>query len=298
MAPAPASAVVTPTCAPRNNVGNFDLSSVFHIQGDYLDNVVNSSANNLPEIVGYVDDVQTRLSTLSKNFSAANTSSQAVLAHQQEMLDIVNAEKLRLQEKQQLVDSADMQQQHVMLLNDTYRKKYREYTKIVIVVVIGVSAFVLIRMLSDFLQISEWISVVLHIINILVCVIAITTVYATIQSRSSINFDRIEISPPTTGPAAATTSLDSSANSLFGSFCLGSDCCDTKNGVAWNNRLQMCVANKVVAPAPAPEGFDTYSPYRVSMDVRRNEMLPRANGGGHLAAASLQPLDNYGTVSS
>ena len=179
-------------CVQRQNVGNFDLSSVFHVQQDYLFDVTttNADANNAPQIVGYVNDVQNKLSSLSSQFKNANTSSQAVLAHQQQMMDIVNAERERLEEKKQLVDSASLQQQHVMVLNNTYRKKYTEYTKIIIVVVIGVAVFILLRMMSNFLQVPEWISILLHMINILVCFIVITTIYATIQTRDNIDFDK------------------------------------------------------------------------------------------------------------
>ena len=72
-------------CIPQNNYGNFDLSSVFHVQNDYLFDVTTSTANadNAPEIVSYVSDVQHKLGNLSNKFQDANSSSQAVLAHQQ-----------------------------------------------------------------------------------------------------------------------------------------------------------------------------------------------------------------------
>jgi hypothetical protein len=298
-----------PLCAPQNNVGNFDLSSVFHVQDDYLFAVTNAAdtANNAPEVVAYVDNIQTNLHSLSDKFRNANSSSQAVLAHQQEMLDIVNAEKTRLAQKKQLVDSADLQQKHVMVLNDTYRKQYMEYTKMLIVVVIGVSAYIVIRMLSDFLQIPEWIYILLHIANIFICLICITYFYAVIQSRSKVDFDRLEIPPPNTSPGAASADLTKSDKNknLFGDFCFGKDCCDTNNGVKWNDDLQMCVM-KGAAPSPPPltkapaaapvpiapkttEQFATYSSYGNSQQTA-NPMLP--NPRGQLdSTLSMHPLD-------
>ena len=244
----------SPQCAPQNNVGNFDLSSVFHVQKDVLlDTAVrNTTAGDEPQIVEYVDNVQKKLDTLSNNFKDANTSSQAVLAHQQQMLDIVRAEKARLEEKKQLVDSADIQQQHVMVLNNTYRKQYTDYTKIIIVVVIGISVHILLRMLVNFLQVPEFISILLHIVNVVICAIVITTIYATMQVRSKIDYDKIELPPPNTGPSASSSSSDISNSSLFGQFCWGEQCCDSNNGVVWNARLGMCELKKAPAPAPAP----------------------------------------------
>jgi hypothetical protein len=310
--PSPGS---SPVCAPQNNVGNFDLSSVFHVQDDYLFSVTrptDSNVNNAPEIVSYVNDLQKNLHTLSDKFKAANSSSQAVLAHQQEMLDIVHAEKKRLAEKKQLVDSADLQQQHVMVLNDTYRKQYMEYTKMIIVVVIGVAAYILIRMLGDFLQVPEWIVIILHILNIFLCLAIITYYYAVVQSRSKVNFDRLEIPPPNTAPGAAgPATADKKNKSLFGDFCFGESCCDSMNGVVWSDSLQMCVlkgaapvsaplaAPPAPTPAPAPsvaaaakttEQFATFSSAFFSdssSSSSSSSMLP--NPGGKLANSSAMP---------
>lgn len=299
VAPAPSSEL----CIKRNNIGNFDLSSVFHVQKDYITDVTTDNANNAPEIVEFVNNVQNKLQSLSSQFKTANTSSQSVLAHQQDMLDIVNAEKLRLEQKKQLVDSADLQQKHVMLLNDTHRKKYAEYTKIVIVFVIGIFLYVMIRMLSDFLQIPEVVYIFFHIINVLVCSIAITTIYATIESRSNIDFDKIVIPPPNTGPASSSSS-SKKAQDLFGSFCLGEQCCDTNNGVVWNDTLEMCVAKGQEAesgPAPA-DNFLTYSQYlsfdesASSKQPLENVMLPKLVSSSDHKSMSYDPFEIYGKV--
>jgi len=279
------------------------LSSVFNVQQDYLADVTTNTANNAPEIVEFVDNVQNKLGKLSSQFKSANSSSQAVLAHQQEMLDIVNAEKFRLEQKKQLIDSAELQQKHVMLLNDTYRKKYSEYTKIVIVIVIGVFFYVAIRMLSDYLQIPEMVYIFFHIANVLLCAIAITTIYATIQSRSNINFDKLEIPPPNTGPASASSSNSSNKpQDLFGSFCLGEQCCDTKNGVAWDNTLQMCVTGEVAKAGAAPaDNFSTYSQY-LSFDEERHFPKPSENVMLPKKSSTLnedmlhQPFEVYGKI--
>jgi len=314
-----------PQCVPRNNVGNFDLSSVFHVQQDYLfDTAIhNANANSAPQIVGYVSDVQNKLKSLSGQFQDANTSSQAVLAHQQQMLDIVNAERDRLEAKKQLVDSADMQQQHVMVMNNTYRKKYTDYTKVVIVCVIGIGVFILLRMMGNFLQVPEWIVLLLHIVNIVICMMVITMIYAVIQSRDRIDYDKLNLPPPNTGPASAL-SKDISNVSLFGQFCWGEQCCDSNNGVVWDERLGMCISKKapspivaaapavVAAPAPEPptysfapapepppkkESFTTYSDYTSSAPsmAAPSELLPLTNG--HLnVGLSYEPFEMYGRV--
>lgn len=263
--PSPAPAPNSPgECIPQNNYGNFDLSSVFHVQKDYLFDVTtsNATANNAPEIVSYVSDVQKKLGNLSDKFKDANSSSQAVLAHQQNMLDIVNAEKSRLEQKKQLIDNADMQQEHVMILNNTYRKQYTEYTKMVIVVVICVSAFVLIRMMNDSMMVPEWIAILMHIVNIVVCMIVLTVIWANVKMRSKIDFEKLDLPPPNTGPAAASSS-DLSNNSLLSAFrlqCYGEDCCDTAYGVVWSPTYQRCITVTKAAPAPPASPAPSPSP--------------------------------------
>jgi hypothetical protein len=127
----------------------------------------------------------------------------------------------------------------------------------VIVVVIGVSAFVLIRLLNDSMMVPEWIAILMHIVNIVVILIVLTVIWANLNARSKIDFDKLELPPPNTGPAAASS--DMSSNSLLSAFnwlCHGEACCDAAYGVVWSPKFQKCItvtpASPVPAPAPAP----------------------------------------------
>jgi hypothetical protein len=169
------------------------------------------------------------------------------------MLDIIQNENDRLQQKKQLMDNATEQQQHVMVLNDTYRKKYNEYTKIVIVVVICTSIFVGIQMLVQYLDFPFWVALLAHVLNILVGFIVVTTIYATIQSRDNIDFDKLYVPPPKLDKNGNIISAPGSApavSSLFGIGCIGEECCDTNNGTVWNSNRGLCMAKEDVPAQP------------------------------------------------
>jgi F0F1-type ATP synthase assembly protein I len=211
--------------------------------GDSYPNV-----NNAPEIVGYVADVQDQMKKLAKQYQDANTSSTAVLNQQAQMIGIVDAEQERLNAKKALIDQAEFQESREVLLNNTYRQKYGEYTKIVIVIVVSLLIFVFIQYLTSiFASVPSGLVVILHIGNIVGALIIITYIYAKLYSRDSINFDEIRLPPPITNSTITPTSTTSTSNtnnkSLFSDFCLGDSCC--ADGTIWDPIQGKCV----VAPA-------------------------------------------------
>jgi F0F1-type ATP synthase assembly protein I len=241
-----------PTLTPitKSNNGNFDLGAVFNIQKNYITDLSNSypNVNNAPEIVGYVADLQGQMAKLAKQYHDANTSSTAVLDQQTQMINIVDAEQQRLNAKKALIDQAEFQESREVLLNNTYRQKYGEYTKIVIVIVISLLIFVLIRYLTTiFASVPSGLVVLLHIGNVVGALIIITYIYAKLYSRDSINFDEIRLPPPitnsTNAPTSTTSTQKTNQKSLFSDFCLGDSCC--ADGTIWDPIQGKCIVAPV-----------------------------------------------------
>ena len=93
----------------NENTSNFDLSSVFKVQSNYLSDISNNVYKNVAnssEVAQYVYDLQNKLQTTSQTYKDANTSSGAVLSEQEKVIDILNNEQERLDEKQQIIDNA------------------------------------------------------------------------------------------------------------------------------------------------------------------------------------------------
>ena len=241
----------TPSSNQSQNTGNFDMSSIFSVQEKYLLDLSNSypNVNDAPRIAMYVNELQNQMSDLSDRFNTANTSSTSILDSQQNMLNIVNEEYDRLESKKQLIDSVDAQQHRVTLLNDTYRKKYAQYTKMTIVVVIGLLIHVFLTWMSDYLSIIPFaVFVLLDMVNIIVCLIVITNLYSDMMSRDKIDYDKLDLPPPlrdlnTNSSSSFATAPAPSSGS--GTFCVGQVCCDTVHGAIWDPVTMRCIAPQV-----------------------------------------------------
>jgi len=283
------------TPIPTNN-GNFDLTGVFKVQDKYITDLGKGypDVNGAPQIVGYVADLQNQMTNLAKQYQDANTSSNVVLDHQNEMIQIINDEQDRLNKKKVLIDNVDFQQNRQALLNNTYRLKYAEYTKIVIVIIVSLLVFLLLSTLSSLYEsIPPLIIIVLHIVNISIAVIIITYIYAKIYSRSNINFDEIVLPPPITDASGTNGVKQNGSDSLFGTLgiCYKETCCGA--GTVWDPNFGICVikketpstttsksgtATKTTAPAkPQNEKFTTLTDAYLSSNLLDNSYTASRN---------------------
>jgi hypothetical protein len=282
------------------NNGSFDLSGVFHIQEKYLLDLSNSypNVNNAPKIALYVNDLQNKMKGLSKQFDDANTSGAAVLDHQKKMIGIVNDEQDRLLKKKQLIDAADAEQQRLILLNETYRKKYAQYTKIVIIIVIALIIYLLIQFASSFFSesISDW-AVILYAIDIVVAIVFIIYVYADIYSRSNINYDEITMPPPNT--TSTTGGGFDASKSKFGNFgltCYGKNCCAP--GTVWDDKRLICTTQSDLddsrANSKAKQGFTTIEGLPYDKFDSKNAILPQfsTNKSNTSSSSNAKPISS------
>jgi len=231
------------------NTGNFDLSAIFGVQKNYLLDLSNSypNVNSAATVATYVNSLQNQMDKLSTSFAKANTSGEAVLDQQQEMIGIVNTEQERLLQKQQLIDDAQMQMERIALLNNSYRLRYTQYTKMIIVAVIGLCIHIVLRIVTGtFTQMPTAATLLLHVANIVICGIIIIYIYADIQSRDQINFNQLNLPPPVLDPSAGSVN-DASLNDASGSssawFCYEQGCCG--QNTVWDSSAGMCTTTSV-----------------------------------------------------
>jgi len=239
-----------------SNNGHFDLSGVFHVQQNYLTDLSNSypNINNAPLIANYILDLQNKTKDVDSSYRNANTSADAVLTQQNNMIDIVTKEQERLDGKKYLIEQAEMGERRKVLLTDSNRLRNAEYTKIILCVVAGLTVHVVIRMMFKYF-VGESSTpnldatfIILHLVNILIWTIAIFYIYVNIKSRSQINFNELELPPPPLigqGGAPATANY----NNLFKDLgmCYSQSCCG--ENTTWDESKGACVKK---------EGFSTY----------------------------------------
>ena len=231
----------------NENEGKFDLSGVFQVQQNYLTDLSDSypDVNNAPVIAKYVLDLQDKSKEVNTSYQNADTSASAVLTQQNDMIDIVSKEQKRLDEKKFLIDQAEMGEQRKVLLTNSNRLRAAEYTKIILCAVAGLVIHVVLRVIKHKLveepstQNIDTLFIILHIVNILVWTISMFYIYVNIQARSHINFNELELPPPSlTGDS--TTPATANYNNLFKDLgvCVEESCCgsDTK----WDSGSGKC----------------------------------------------------------
>jgi hypothetical protein len=221
-----------------------DLSGLFQIQSQYLLPNLNPSD---PTAAPVINGIQQQLNSLNTSFNQANISADNILDHQTEMLNIVNTEMDRLNSKKQAVDTALDGKKRGVQLNESYRLRYQEYTKMVVVIVITLALFILISSLSRvFPFIPSFVFEFLSIIVIAGGLFSIYYIYINILSRSPTNFNELNIpGPKTDTPAEKAAAQEAAARSgnLLGSInlnqCIGSSCCST--GTIWDSGNTLCI---------------------------------------------------------
>jgi hypothetical protein len=221
--------------------GYFDMSAIFNIEQNYFIDVSNMYANPNDAAItaSYLLNLQNQMKNVNSTFKNANTSAENVLTQQQQIVQILNDENLRLEEKQALIKSAWEQNQRIALLNSTYQKQYGQYTKMTIVVVFGLVIFIVLRIISQmFSQVPGPLIVFLHIVNVCVCLILITIFWATLQTRSKINYDVLDLPPPNTNKAGTTNTVSTPQSNLFG-ICADKSCCGV--GTIWDPNTGLCI---------------------------------------------------------
>jgi hypothetical protein len=221
-----------------------DLSGLFEIQKNYLNNLKSSSSN--PESVDKINDVQKQLQNLYSSFSTAKTSTDSILDHQNEMLDIVNKENNRLALKKQSVDTALDGKKRAIKLNESNRLRYEQYTKIIIVIIITLALFIGISITSKFLPFLP--QFIFDILSIFVITIGLFTsyfIFLNMQMRSNMNFDELDLPGPkilSEEEIQKGKAQEAKYGNLLGSIdlvgCMGSDCCDV--GTLWDTGNSVC----------------------------------------------------------
>lgn len=239
-----------------NNNGNFDLSGVFHVQQNYLTDLSNSypDVNSAPLVASYVLDLQEKIKKNNDVYKSANTSANNILNEQNKMIDIVESEKARLDKKKLLIDQAEMEERRKVLLTESNRLRKTAYTKIIMVFILCVFIHICLLLITRHLftpPLEQGVSTLftlLHIFNFALWTLVAFYIYINIQSRSQINFNKLELPPPhllqiSSSPAG------SNYNNLFRDLglCYSDGCCG--ENTYWDEKSGICTSDSSTTPA-------------------------------------------------
>ena len=250
-----------------------DLSGIFHIQKDYISGI----DQNDPTLKQKVAGIQGQLDKLHTDFKDSTASTNAVLDHQQDMLNIVDTEKQRLLMKKEQIDTSLDGKKRGVLLNDSYRQRFEQYTKIIIIIIFTLAIFITISMIGrNFSFIPSFILDLLSILLFIVCFFSVYFSLVDIYKRDKINYNELDLQGPnilTPAEIEKKAKDEGKAGNLLGSInigsCVGQACCS--DGAIWDSSNNFCISetaylrkygsiDRLVTPAQSDrEQFTTLS---------------------------------------
>lgn len=197
-----------------------------------------------------MSDTSTNLDQLYKNLNNQVVNTNDVLLKQQDIINIIDAEKQRLLLKKQTIDDSLQQQKRLIQLNNSYRLRYTDYIKIMLFITFVIIIYVGIVLAQRYLPFIP--SIVFEVILILFIPISIIIMYYRFRNlmlHNNMNYDEIDFKPPTilsdkeklAEQVKARETQQKSGDLLGGlSGCIGKDCCGETT--QWDSGNLVCVS--------------------------------------------------------
>ena len=284
------------------NEGKFDMTGVFDVQKQYLTDLSDSypDVNNAPLVAKYVLGLQDKIKDTAQSYEKADTSAANILTEQDKVIHIVDEETKRLEKKKFLIDQAESEERRKALLAESQALRKTEYTKILLLLVIGLFFHIVLVLIAKHaftepIESSTFaIFSLLHIFNFALWTIMALYIYIQMQSRSQINFNKLELPPPHLVNSGSSSPEVADYNNLFRDlgFCYGEGCCG--ENTVWNEASGRCI--KVSSPA-AQEGFDNQSDYPVATNLNTLPQFEYESGDSKVVEKKEEPAFDGATAS-
>jgi len=156
--------------------------------------------------------------------------------------EILNKEATLVGTQLQNVKNTITSQNRTMMLNDSYSKKMVMYTRLVLAVIFALAIAILLNILkTKFSIIPDSVITIAYIILLSSTLIYGMFILSDINSRDKIDFDKLDLSPPSAVTKAinGVQPIPSSGEfDLVPGFCIGKDCC--KSGSFFDNEADKC----------------------------------------------------------
>lgn len=140
--------------------------------------------------------------------------------------------------------------QRLGTLNDSYRKRYATYTKLAAMVVLFLVGFIVIQMAEP--MISSMVSNILMVGLVLFVGYYIAIYFSELGSRSTLNYDELNISTENPGSQSTPVNLGSNTGELLpdGGSCKDDSCCAP--GTRYSSTLKQCITDCSKATGNVP----------------------------------------------
>lgn len=163
---------------------------------------------------------------------------------------VIQNEMERINVKKESIDKIQQGQSRVNMFNDSYRKRYLAYIKIIMIIVISLVVVWLLRLVESYGFISEEVNNFIIIGVISITLIIIYSMYNEILRHDLLNYDELAIKSPDlyditklkTQPPDTTATAKSTA----------SPTCAVPQNYCGTGTVYDKSSNKCIAPTPTP----------------------------------------------
>ena len=254
-------------------MSGINFAGLLNLQKDHLLDLGNSTSMDDTQAGTYISDIAGDLDKLKDAYQEKDITTRDIVTHQNDVVNLVNNETTRLNQKKSNIDLAIEGQKRMITLNDSYRMRYRYYLYIVITILITTILYVVIKFLSNYLTFIP--GAVYDLLLIIIFFAAIYIIYMTyldIIRRDSMDFNKLNFNRPKEGDAKADASItnvgaDSEQDATSVEVCKGQECCDGVDGIIYDETAGKCIEESGfslingLVKANDPNEFANYSKY-------------------------------------
>lgn len=193
---------------------------------------------------------------LSWNLHNFENAAAQTVEQQQGVATVLGQEMSYLQGRQKLIQDSETTTERTVAFNQNFSKRFVEYIKMVVILVVGLGMMVFIVVLTKMEALSSTWGTILSILVVGGCAIWAYSIYIKMLARDNMNYDRIHTDPPP--ESAFNSGMGAGGGKGVGAaaVCIGEQCC--KADTTWNLDTNACIAKPTTttiaaaAPAPAP----------------------------------------------
>jgi len=233
---------------------SLDLNGIAFTNLDILSNSAQTDFSKLtPEQIA---NLQNSLELAHNSILRSNSAENGFLNNQNDVEQVINTEHANLLQKKQDIDDSYESKKRLLELNESYRLKSADYTKLLMIFIFGLVILAFIVFLSKTVTFIP--GLVYDILSVIViCATAYLgyVKYIDITRRDDLYYNELHMGqPPSNSPEQISEMNKQNAKlgDLLGSLnlgaCVGASCCDA-DGTTWDGTTSMCV--------PKTQGFDT-----------------------------------------
>jgi ElaB/YqjD/DUF883 family membrane-anchored ribosome-binding protein len=238
------AAVAPAAVAPSNQVSYVDVAGLMGVLQNYLVNspLIKNTNGDVLSTSQELTNINTNLNQIST--ALGNNTSGNILSQQSGVDSIVTNEINRLNEKKQTIDGAITTQKRMVQMNDSYIKRQRDYTKILVAISVGIVLMIFAAYFSYTSESLRPLATIFDIVIIVLVFIYCFWTYYNMSSRDNIYYDQLYMYGSPSPPQyydEATINAAAASKDASGNTCTGPACCSAIAGTTWDASGNVCI---------------------------------------------------------